>query len=392
MKDSIPPFLIDVSRLLRRLRRGRLPTGVDRVALAYVSRYGHRSRAFIRFGRFHAVLTTERSRHLFQQLLITPPDFTLSMPWYLASVIASSIRPCDTGGSILFNVGHSGLEDRFYSVLLRRMNVRPVFMAHDLIPITHPEFCRAGERKKHVARMRTVLRLAQGVITNSQATLDELVAFAAHEGLGMPPAVPALLSTPGFAPSDAPPPEQRPYFVILGTIEPRKNHLLLLQIWRRLVERMGDRAPLLVIIGRVGWECENVLDMLERCVQLRRHVLMLSSCSDEELATWLRHSRALLFPSFTEGFGLPLIEALELGTPVIAGDLPVFREIAGDIPEYLDPLDAMAWLDSVVEYTKSDSLVRAGQIGRMAGFTAPTWDDHFRRVDALLEQVRGHAA
>src|SRR5580698_988440 len=96
-----------------------------------------------------------------------------------------------------------------------------------------------------------------------------------------------------------------PYFVILGTIEPRKNHWLLLQVWRRLVERLGDRTPRLVVIGQRGWECENAVDMLERCEELRGVVTELPACPDVELTSYLRHARALLFPSFAEGYGMP---------------------------------------------------------------------------------------
>jgi len=142
-----------------------------------------------------------------------------------------------------------------------------------------------------------------------------------------------------------------PYFVVLSTIEPRKNHWFLLQMWRRLVETMGDSAPRLVIIGQRGWECENVAYMLERSEKLKGFVFEYSNCTDEELATYLHHAQALLFPSFAEGYGMPLVEALAFGVPVIASDLPVFREVAGEIPEYVDPLDGKRWAELVKEYT-----------------------------------------
>ena len=179
----------------------------------------------------------------------------------------------------------------------------------------------------------------------------------------------------------------RPYFVVLGTIEPRKNHVLLLHAWRRLVEHMGDRAPLLVIIGQRGWECENVIDILERCDMLRGHVLEHAACTDAELADWLGPARALLFPTFTEGFGLPLVEALALGTPVIVSDLPVFSEIAGDIPDYLDPLDALGWMNLIRGYAEPDCLARKLQVQRISRFVVPTWKNHFNRVDAFLDRV-----
>ena len=181
-----------------------------------------------------------------------------------------------------------------------------------------------------------------------------------------------------------------PYFVVLGTIEPRKNHLLLLQVWRRLVEHHGSRAPRLVLIGQRGWECENVVDLLERCEALRGMVTELPACSDADLHCYLHHAQALLFPSFAEGYGMPVLEALAQGVPVIASSLPVFQEFARDIPEYIDPLDGRSWLETIMEYAKPQSPLRAKQLARLADFQPPTWANHFDQVDRLLERVTGH--
>src|ERR1700710_674754 len=102
-----------------------------------------------------------------------------------------------------------------------------------------------------------------------------------------------------------PPPKKsdRPYFLCVGTIEPRKNHLLLLHLWRRMVALHGNRAPRLLIVGKRGWENENVLDLLDRCPALRGHVIELGTVPDSKLTALLRGAQALLMPSFAEGFG-----------------------------------------------------------------------------------------
>ena len=110
--------------------------------------------------------------------------------------------------------------------------------------------------------MRTLLATAAGVIGNSQATIDELAAFAAAEGVASPQAIVAWLgTTPLQQPTTFATPD-RPTFLVVGTIEGRKNHLLLLQIWTRLVQQLGERAPRLLVIGQRGWEAEQALDML----------------------------------------------------------------------------------------------------------------------------------
>src|SRR5581483_8051415 len=130
-----------------------------------------------------------------------------------------------------------------------------------------------------------------------------------------------------------------PYFVCVGTIEPRKNHLLLLNVWRRLAERLGAAAPRLVLVGQRGWENEQVIDMIERSPAVRGLVEERNDLSDAAMAKLLAGALA---PSFGEGYGLPLVEALALGVPALASDIPAFREVAGGVAELLDPLDGPA--------------------------------------------------
>jgi glycosyltransferase involved in cell wall biosynthesis len=107
--------------------------------------------------------------------------------------------------------------------------------------------------------------------------------------------------------------------------------------------------------------------------------------SDAELATYVHHAQASLFPSFVEGYGLPLMEGLAAGVPVVASDLPVFRELAGEAPIYVDPLDGPGWLARVTELASADARAHAAQ--RIQGFRAPSWEEHFAKVDALLESL-----
>jgi glycosyltransferase involved in cell wall biosynthesis len=386
-------ILIDVTRLLGRFMKGRLPTGVDRVSQAYVRHFADRARAKVRFGGRAVVLSPSESQSLFHNVLNPPADPAASCD-FGASVIRRVgqeflrvRRGSEFRGAFLFNTGHSGLEQEGYPMQLQRLGVRPLFLVHDLIPITHPEYCRAGELDKHVVRMNAVLSAGSGVITNSRATLDELERFAVKAGRAMPPSVAAPLGPAELPAPSHTRPLSEPYFVVLSTIEARKNHWMLLQVWRKLVERHGDRAPKLVVIGQRGWECENVVDLLERCQALHGAVIELPSCTDADLATYLHHAQALLFPSFAEGYGMPLVEALASGAPVIASDLPAFREIAGDIPEYLDPLDGMGWLARIEAYAGGASPEREAQLKRMDGFVAPAWSAHFEAVEHLLERL-----
>jgi glycosyltransferase involved in cell wall biosynthesis len=381
-------LLIDISRLMGRTSRGRLPTGVDRVCLAHVQRFGDRAKAVLRWYDWRRIVPYDASQELFRLLERPGPHFYRDCAKVIARFSIPPWEPQDAADGLYLNLGHSGLGDVQLAAWLRRTRQRPVYMVHDLIPLTHPEYCRSDEAHRHLARMDMLLRTAAGVLTNSQATLERLKQLAEELRLPLPPCEVAPLGPAALRCDPAqPPPLARPYFVVLGTIEPRKNHLMLLHLWRELVAELGERTPHLVVIGQRGWKCENVVDLLERCASLQGIVHELPHCSDETLARFLCHARALLFPSFVEGYGMPLAEALLLDAPAIASHLPVFREAAGDVPEYLDPLDGPAWKRAILDYTPPDSARRAAQLARRRTFRLPTWDDHFARVEHLMERL-----
>lgn len=374
-------MLLDVTRLLRRALRGERATGVDRVALAYMEHWEKRARALVRMGGLWITPDIHASSALFEALRESAPAPSLRRTLIRALPRHRAVDP----ESALCNPSLSGFDNPAYTHAVRQRGLHAIYCLYDLIPITHPEFCRAGSRDAWRRRLQVMAASASGLIVNTQAVRRDLVTYAADVRLALPPieVIPLGVSAlPRPAPAS---PLDKPYFVTIGTVEARKNHLLLLHVWRRLCDtRPMDEVPRLVIIGQRGWECEQVFDHLDRSPALREAVIELGACDDAALSTWLQHARALLFPSFAEGFGLPLIEAMAMGTPAIVSALDVFREVAGPLPEFLDPLDGPAWRSAVLDYARPDSPRRAEQLARLRGFRAPTWADHFSTVDAAL--------
>lgn len=384
------PLLLDATRLVWRRWAGRRPTGIDRVCLAYLERFADEAQAVVQHDRFRRILDRQSSNELFG-LLREPPER------FRAAFVRRAIRrlggtSCKSHGRLYLNIGHTGLNSEGFRAWVSRSGVRPVYFVHDLIPITHPQFCREGEAAAHSARMRTVLATASGVIGNSQATLDELAKFAAAENRSLPPSTASWLgctelSRRGRKAQEA----ERPTFIALGTIEGRKNHLLLLEIWSSLVARLGDQAPRLLVIGQRGWQADRVFHMIDRNKTLRSHVVELNDCSDQDLAAHLATARAVLFPSHAEGFGLPIVEALSTGVPVIASDLPIFHEIGQGVPALVSIADASAWEAAILDYARPESAERAAQLSRLRHFRPFHWVDHFRMVDQFLETL-GHSS
>jgi glycosyltransferase involved in cell wall biosynthesis len=391
-RDNDAPLLLDASRLVWRRWSGTRATGIDRICLAWMEHYGPRAQAVIVHRQGQAILPFSTSQALFR--LLTQPERGRGRAVAFRAALASlAIRRSghlrdrlDGRGRFWLNPGHTGLDREGLSEWTRRRELRPVHLVHDLIPITHPQFCRQGEAERHARRMATVLESAAGVVANSAHTLATFAEFAAARGRAVPPAAVAWPGTP-VLPRVPVPAASEPTFVILGTIEGRKNHALLLALWRRMLAAGGGNfVPRLVIVGRRGWQAEDVFAELEGGVFGDR-VSEVGALDDRRLAEALAGARALLFPSFAEGYGIPLVEALAAEVPVIASDLPVFREIGQGVPELIAPRDAAAWEAAIADYARPDSPRRAAQLARLAQFAAPDWRGHFARVDALLASL-----
>ncbi|WP_240700307.1 glycosyltransferase family 4 protein [Sphingomonas gei] len=393
--------MLDLTRLLSRVRHP-TPTGVDRVELLYartllaraperlqfaathpLGSYGRLpSAAVLRFldateRRWNVIGGDERAGAAHRHLLAS-----------LASLWPRRVVPA-TRGRILLHVSPSALEDRrSVAKRLRRENARLICLVHDLIPLTHPSFARADGPRRHARRMISVARHAHGVIANSSATASAFTGWLNAAGEPVPKLAVAPLGAAAPARARGAPPIDQPYFLCLGTIEPRKNHLLLLHLWRQLSESAdGREIPKLVLIGRRGWENQSVFDLLDRSEPLRPHVVELGRVPDRVLAAWIAGASALLMPSFAEGFGLPVAESLAAGTPVIASDIPAHREAGRGVPDYLDSLDRPGWRQAILDYAAPASPRREAQLARLSGAELPTWEDHIDRALAFIGEV-----
>ena len=128
----------------------------------------------------------------------------------------------------------------------------------------------------------------------------------------------------------------------VGTLEPRKNLETLLEAWARLHRRRSD-APPLVLAGKLGWSADALRRRVEGTARAG-WLHPLGYVDEASLAALYRRARLFVFPSRYEGFGLPVLEAMAAGVPVVASDLPVLRELAGDAVLYAPPLDPDAWI------------------------------------------------
>jgi len=350
------------------------------------------------------VLDQDNSRKLFAMLLEPGENIRLEVLRFASLILPLAPSRIDGQGALYINTSHTDFDLPSHHRWVEECNLRPVYFLHDLIPLTHPRLTSAHAVKRHLGRVRGALWHGAGVIVNTRSTETELRSFAHEHSLKVPPVVAAPLAGGQICqvPIDEPADEvsaldtahkdqaqsdQTPYFACLGTIERRKNYLMLLRLWAEFAKDFGERCPKLVIIGQEGREAREIFDAYYADPALRNLVKFRTNAADSEAARLIKDARALLMPSHAEGYGLPVIEALQMGVPVIASDIPSFREVGQGIAFLLNINDEGGWKRAIGRFAFADD-ERDRQLEMMGRFVPPTWTSHFAILDPWLDRLK----
>lgn len=278
----------------------------------------------------------------------------------------------------------------------RRRGVGVHFVIYDLVPVLMPDSFREGTEAGHRRWLQTVTQF-DSAICISQAVADELQAWLTSHGAKRERPL-ALRwfhlggDTQNSVPTTGIPADAqlvlasllaRPSFVCVSTLEPRKGQGQILAAFDTLWVKGHDLN--LVLVGKQGWMVEGLVERLRNHPELGKRLFWLPSISDEYLDKIYTSSACLITASEGEGFGLSLIEAAQHKLPVIARDIPVFREVAGENAFFFpNDNDSQALARAVQSWLELD---RAGTAPRSDAMPWLTWA---QSADALLECVWGH--
>ena len=232
---------------------------------------------------------------------------------------------------------------------------RVCVLIYDLIQIRHPELVSPGAGEIYQRWFERTIPFANRIVTISRAVRDDVVRYLQQSRLrapsadrigwfhlgsdfdpathqGSPSARMLEIFGEGFSPT----------FLVVGTLEQRKSQATVLDAFERRWNA-GDPARL-IIVGREGWGSHALTRRLRLHGELGKRLIWLEHADDADLEACYRHAAGLIIASTQEGFGLPIVEALQRGIPVIASDIPVFREVGGDDVNYFAPgdVDALA--------------------------------------------------
>jgi glycosyltransferase involved in cell wall biosynthesis len=227
----------------------------------------------------------------------------------------------------------------------RRKQVRVALLIHDIIPLRRPEWCDLGTATAFETWFNRAICLADLVLAVSAATAQDVSNYARDKSLALRAAPAPIPIGTGFKKNktksgmlSARLPTPNSYALMVSTIEARKNHALLFAVWRRLLEDMpATKVPALVFAGRTGWLVSDLMQQLRNANFLDGKIVHIESPTDEELEALYDGCLFTLFPSFYEGFGLPIRESHAFGRPCITSNTTSLPEAGGALTHYIDP-------------------------------------------------------
>lgn len=295
---------------------------------------------------------------------------------------------------IFFIPGGEWWDTNFINLVLEyhASGVKIVQLSHDLLPIVTPHF--AGHATDSLSNYNSkVMPIASLVLANSQSTKRDIVAWLQSRKLVVPKIevfrigedftfdTPAKPKSEDFVATGL---KGGDYILSVGTIEARKNHALLYYTYK-LGKSKGVKLPKLLIVGRRGWMTDDIYHYMTNDPETKNDIIPLHDISDAELSWLYDNSLFSIYPSFYEGWGMPIAESITRGVPSLAGNRSSMPEVAPGFAHYFNPSSTDELLDGIITMLEPGYLQK--EKARLKEYKTTTWDDSFAQVIGYLEKL-----
>lgn len=274
---------------------------------------------------------------------------------------------------------------------LKARGVKIAVCYQDLIPIMWPEYAAAETICAYLGYMTACVTYGNLFISSTKTNIEYLHDFMKQIGVENPaPCAVSWLGTDFARQWQGARPGKRleeiagrgKYLLMVGTVEPRKNHKLVLDA---MDQRLFAQGWQLVIAGRQGWDIQETAERIRSHRQLGKQLHWIEDATDADLEYLYSHSRFVVFPSLTEGFGLPIVEACGRGIPVLSSDHPVLQEVGGRYCRYFSPRDTQSLINALEQ---ADQEPAYGQMkSALQEYQAIGWDQVAERIGAALKEL-----
>lgn len=263
-----------------------------------------------------------------------------------------------------------------------------VHLVHDLVAVRNPALANPNADKIIGGYFKKVFEIADILVAVSESTKKDIEWFVKRFDLSVTADIAVVVSGDNFArdvvtpkkPTTAP---ASPFILAVGTIEVRKNYSLLYYTYKLALQK-GIGVPHLVIAGRKGWMAEESYALLTKDTDLRGYITIALGITDAELAWLYKQCLFTVFPSFYEGWGLPVAESLSYGKVCVSSDTSSMTEVGGSLVEYISPFDPAQFLDTIHDmYSEEEKRHRIED--RIAhDFKHRSWRQAFRELMTVM--------
>lgn len=279
--------------------------------------------------------------------------------------------------------------------LKKERQIKVVSMVHDLVPFFQPELYWDGFPASYVACIDHLVELSDGFVVYSDNTQKDLLnqfPFL-EDGRRL---ITRIRLGDSFhlaehAPQQPPLPEGvgvSEFILCVGTIQPRKNHLLLLAVWRQLSEFHGESCPPLLLVGKQGWHVGDLMYFLRHSPGLQKKVHVLEQVSDEELQWLYQNCLFSVYPSLYEGWGLPIAESLSAHRFCLSSNTSSMPEVGGDLVDYFSPHDSGELYRLINQYLSDPALLLRKEATIRERFTPTSWSATTTQFVAAIKCVQ----
>ena len=279
---------------------------------------------------------------------------------------------------------------------MRARGVAMCYIVYDLLLATNPDWWSPPNPQLFLNWLKSICTVGDNLVCISNAVADELELWleknspprlrsapnvmSFHLGADIENSIPSH-GLPDDAKSVLASLQRRPSFLMVGTLEPRKGHAQVLEAFEHLWPSGYEIN--LVIVGKQGWMVENIVKRIHSHAELKKRLFWLDSVSDEYLEKIYAACACLIAASYGEGFGLPLIEAALHNLPIIARDIPVFREVAGENAFYFNGKSPEQLAEVIKTWLSHDS---AGRAPRVSGMKWLTWAESAEQLMQVVHK------
>lgn len=304
--------------------------------------------------------------------------------------------PFDSGDTVLVMGGiwvGSFIDD--LTACKEKHQFKFIHFAFDMIPTLFPGYVVEWLPDTFSTYQKKVFSIAEGVISISESTKRDVLRFIQDYAIRNNPTIQTVrigedihinkLNDGDNLSEEVSELAEQEFILSVSTLEARKNHAALFYVVKE-ARRRGVLLPKIVIAGRNGWLTDDIRYVIAKDPESSSSIIILNEVDDRELDWLYKNCKFTIFPSFYEGWGMPIAESLAYGKLCLASDTSSMPEIAGDLIDYFSPYDTGMILDQITKYL-DDSVLAAKMDEIKNKYHHTSWDDMFRQVAAFVDSV-----